>query len=93
MPHGDAGAGPGREEGSHPFYSVCRARGHCGPFLNQTYYDSLSIWRGFGDCAECGCTVPIPRSLRGLETLGRLIEGFIPPGPRRRDESEDQTWR
>lgn len=82
MPHRELGAGPTHADGNHPFYVVCRTRGYCGPFVNQTYYNSLTIWAGFGDCVECGCTVPIPRSDRGMESLGRLIDAFIPQAPR-----------
>ena len=65
-----------REDRYHP---VCRVRGYCGPFVNQTYYNSLAVWAGFGDCVECGCTVPVPRGERGMESLGRVIEAIIPP--------------
>jgi hypothetical protein len=38
--------------------AVCEARGHCGPFVNQAFYDAFpdSIWHGMGDCLVCGST-------------------------------------
>lgn len=81
MRPGEPGSVPERGDADHRYLSVCRVRGFCGPFVNQMYYESLTIWAGFGDCVECGCTVPIPRSRRGMESLGRVIEAFIPPPP------------
>lgn len=79
MIHTELGPAPARGRSDHPYYLVCAARGFCGPFVNQMYYDSLTVWSGFGDCVECGCTVPIPRNGRGLESLGSFVEAILPP--------------
>lgn len=71
----------GSEPLTQPFHTVCMARGYCGPFLNQVYYDSLAAWRGFGDCVECGCTVPIPRGERGMDSLARFVDSISRAAP------------
>lgn len=42
---------------------VCDARGYCGPFVNQDFYDRFcdELWHGMAECAQCGNTVR-PRS-------------------------------
>jgi hypothetical protein len=48
--------------GSH----VCEARGHCGPFVNQAFYDAFpeTLWHGMGDCVNCGTTRKVEREYR-----------------------------
>lgn len=45
---------PLRQEGP----SLCDLRGHCGPFVNEGYYNAFPepFWHGMGDCLHCGTT-------------------------------------
>lgn len=54
---------------------ICQVRGYCGPIINQAFYASLTVWAGFGDCVECGCTVPAPPGLRNFESYSNWPVG------------------
>lgn len=48
--------------------SLCESRGHCGPFVNQAYYNAFPepMWRDMGDCVECGTTCHVVEHLQAL---------------------------
>jgi hypothetical protein len=52
----------------------CEARGHCGPFANEAFYNDFpeSMWHGMGDCLECGTTCHVPSQLQ------RYAEAVLP---------------
>lgn len=63
--------------------ATCEQRGYCGPFANQSYYNSLEMWAGFGDCVECGCTVPVPPGERNFQSARSWARTrpMLPPLP------------
>ena len=52
--------------------------GCIGPFTNQGSRRG-DVGMSFGDCMECGRRVMIPTSTRGFESLGQVVEAYLPP--------------
>jgi hypothetical protein len=48
--------------------TTCDVRGYCGPFVNESYYDSFPdpLWRGTGECVVCcnTCNVALEEEKR-----------------------------
>lgn len=57
---------------------ACDERGCVGPFTNQSSRRG-DVGMVFGDCMECGRRVMIPTSTRGFESLGQVVEAYLPP--------------
>lgn len=70
----EAWAEKARQPESTTPHNACEARGYCGPFVNQSYFNSLETWEGFGMCVECGRVVPVPRGDRSFERLDRWMK-------------------
>jgi hypothetical protein len=55
--------------------TTCEVRGYCGPFINESFYDSFPdpLWRGTGECVVCcnTCNVGMEKE---KERLARMAE-------------------
>jgi hypothetical protein len=40
------------------YQRLCGARGYCGPFINEEFYNAFPdpLWHGYGECALCCST-------------------------------------
>lgn len=49
--------------------TICEVRGYCGPFINQSYYETFPdpLWRGTGECLVCcnTCNVELEEEKQG----------------------------
>ncbi|HEX6924561.1 MAG TPA: hypothetical protein VF167_04000 [Longimicrobiaceae bacterium] len=59
---------------------ICEARGYCGPFINEEFYNAFPdpMWRGCGECVVCGSTCLVAHE----EEKRRIAEGLraeVPP--------------
>jgi hypothetical protein len=69
--------------------SPCEARGHCGPFVNEAYYNAFPepLWHGMGDCVQCGTTRIVADELRHAAAAAHPAK----PAARRATKSRRRT--